>query len=402
MLAGQIETMQVPANPLDILAQQTVAAAALEPLDADRWFDTVRRSAPFATLPRSVYEATLDLLSGKYPSTEFAELRPRLVYDRDTGTLTARPGAQRLAVTSGGAIPDRGLFTVYLATRVRKALAGRRTRRGNGLRVTPRRRHLAGRHQLADHRDHPRPGAGDSRAGPAGPAAVLARRRRRPPGRAGRRAGRVHRRAGRPGPRRIRQTLCGFGFRRLRDRQPVGAARRAAHRRRGGTHRHHLAGRAVPRRAGRLAGDPALAVRAAGARPAGAGGGPAAARTLRHRREADRLRRRHRGAVARHRSDERRRRRAPSCSSSTPTRSTRSSPPKWAVRRCSRRGSGSARPAPCYCPAATPAAARRCGTSASAPPSCWTWPANTPTSRWCWRPSANACRTSTTSRPWSS
>ncbi len=118
MLAGQIETMRVPANPLDILAQHTVAAAALEPLDADRWFDTVHRSAPFATLPRSVYEATLDLLSGKYPSTEFAELRPRLVYDRDTGTLTARPGAQRLAVTSGGAIPDRGLFTVYLASSV--------------------------------------------------------------------------------------------------------------------------------------------------------------------------------------------------------------------------------------------------------------------------------------------
>ncbi|MEB4211555.1 ATP-dependent helicase [Mycobacterium sp. 94-17] len=120
MLTGQIETMRVPANPLDILAQQTVAAAALEPLDADRWFDTIRRAAPFATLPRSVYEATLDLLSGKYPSTEFAELRPRLVYDRDAGTLTARPGAQRLAVTSGGAIPDRGLFTVYLASEAEK------------------------------------------------------------------------------------------------------------------------------------------------------------------------------------------------------------------------------------------------------------------------------------------
>jgi ATP-dependent Lhr-like helicase len=116
MLTGQIEMMRVPANPLDILAQQTVAAAALEPLDADRWFDTVRRAAPFATLPRSVFEATLDLLSGKYPSTDFAELRPRLVYDRDTGTLTARPGAQRLAVTSGGAIPDRGQFAVFLAT----------------------------------------------------------------------------------------------------------------------------------------------------------------------------------------------------------------------------------------------------------------------------------------------
>jgi ATP-dependent Lhr-like helicase len=116
MLTGEIETMRVPTNPLDILAQHTIAAAALEPLDADHWFDTVRRSAPFATLPRSAFEATLDLLSGKYPSTEFAELRPRLVYDRDDGVLTARPGAQRLAVTSGGAIPDRGLFTVYLAT----------------------------------------------------------------------------------------------------------------------------------------------------------------------------------------------------------------------------------------------------------------------------------------------
>lgn len=116
MRSGDIETLAVPANPLDVLAQHTVAAAALEPLDADRWFDAVRRSAPFAALPRSAFEATLDLLAGKYPSTEFAELRPRLVYDRDHGVLTARPGAQRLAVTSGGAIPDRGMFTVYLAT----------------------------------------------------------------------------------------------------------------------------------------------------------------------------------------------------------------------------------------------------------------------------------------------
>ena len=120
MLTGSIETMRVPANPLDILAQHTVAACALEPLSADAWFDIVRRSAPFTTLPRSAFEATLDLLSGKYPSTDFAELRPRLIYDRDTGTLTGRPGAQRLAVTSGGAIPDRGLFTVYLASEADK------------------------------------------------------------------------------------------------------------------------------------------------------------------------------------------------------------------------------------------------------------------------------------------
>jgi len=114
MTAGLIESLKVPANPLDILAQQTVAAVALEPLDADDWFDAVRRSAPFATLPRSAYDATLDLLAGRYPSDEFAELRPRIVWDRDTGTLTGRPGAQRLAVTSGGTIPDRGLFGVYM------------------------------------------------------------------------------------------------------------------------------------------------------------------------------------------------------------------------------------------------------------------------------------------------
>jgi len=114
MLSGQIEAIAVPANPLDILAQQTVAAVALEPVQIDEWYDTVRRSAPFATLPRSAYEATLDLLSGLYPSDEFAELRPRIVWDRVAGTLTGRPGAQRLAVTSGGTIPDRGLYGVFM------------------------------------------------------------------------------------------------------------------------------------------------------------------------------------------------------------------------------------------------------------------------------------------------
>ncbi|MBP3044752.1 ATP-dependent helicase [Arthrobacter jiangjiafuii] len=114
MLAGQIEPLFIPANPLDILAQQTVAAAALGSIDVEEWFDVVRRSAPFAGLPRSAFDATLDLLAGRYPSDEFAELRPRIVWDRTEGTITGRPGAQRLAVTSGGTIPDRGLFGVYL------------------------------------------------------------------------------------------------------------------------------------------------------------------------------------------------------------------------------------------------------------------------------------------------
>ncbi|MCW2865838.1 MAG: dependent helicase, Lhr family, partial [Marmoricola sp.] len=114
MRTGGIEALHVPANPLDVLAQQVVAATSMEAWPADRLFDVVRRAAPFATLPRSAYDATLDLLSGRYPSDEFAELRPRLVWDRVSGELSGRPGAQRLAVTSGGTIPDRGLFGVFL------------------------------------------------------------------------------------------------------------------------------------------------------------------------------------------------------------------------------------------------------------------------------------------------
>ena len=120
MRTGLIEALSVPQNPLDILAQQTVAAVALpqpngqQGLAVEDWWETVRRSAPFATLPRSAFEATLDLLAGRYPSDEFAELRPRIVWDRVAGTITGRPGAQRLAVTSGGTIPDRGLFGVFI------------------------------------------------------------------------------------------------------------------------------------------------------------------------------------------------------------------------------------------------------------------------------------------------
>ncbi|UVE96108.1 ATP-dependent helicase [Dietzia sp. B32] len=114
MLEGAIEELSVIANPLDVLAQQTVAACALEPIDVEEWFSAVRRTAPYQGLPRPAFEATLDMLAGKYPSADFAELRPRLVWDRDAGTLTGRPGAQRLAVTSGGTIPDRGLFGVFM------------------------------------------------------------------------------------------------------------------------------------------------------------------------------------------------------------------------------------------------------------------------------------------------
>ncbi|GAA1533125.1 ATP-dependent helicase [Nocardioides humi] len=115
MRTGGIEALRVPANPLDVLAQQVVAATAADEWDVDELFALVRRSAPYAQLPRSAYDAVLDLLAGRYPSDEFAELRPRITWDRVTGVVSGRPGAQRLAVTSGGTIPDRGLYGVFLA-----------------------------------------------------------------------------------------------------------------------------------------------------------------------------------------------------------------------------------------------------------------------------------------------
>ncbi|MET0734331.1 MAG: ATP-dependent helicase [Microbacterium sp.] len=124
MLAGQIEAISIPQNPLDILAQQTVAACALGPIDVEGWYESLKRSAPFRSLPRSAYEATLDLLAGRFPSDEFAELRPRLIWDRDHGTLQGRPGSQRIAVTSGGTIPDRGLFGVFIAGESQNARVG--------------------------------------------------------------------------------------------------------------------------------------------------------------------------------------------------------------------------------------------------------------------------------------
>ena len=115
MRTGAIEALRVPANPLDVLAQQIVAMTAMDTWQVDDLLALVRRAAPFASLPESAFTAVLDMLAGRYPSDAFAELRPRVVWDRVAGTVTGRPGAQRLAVTSGGTIPDRGLFGVFLA-----------------------------------------------------------------------------------------------------------------------------------------------------------------------------------------------------------------------------------------------------------------------------------------------
>jgi ATP-dependent Lhr-like helicase len=112
MTSGLIEAVSYPRNPLDVLAQHVVAMVALEPWSVTELGAVIRRSAPFASLPEDALQAVLDMLAGRYPSEEFGELRPRITWDRVTGELRGRPGSQRLAVTSGGTIPDRGLFTV--------------------------------------------------------------------------------------------------------------------------------------------------------------------------------------------------------------------------------------------------------------------------------------------------
>ncbi|WP_328607728.1 ATP-dependent helicase [Amycolatopsis sp. NBC_00345] len=112
MAAGAIEAVRYPRNPLDVLAQHIVAMVALEPWTVPEVAALVRRAAPFAALPDDALHAVLDMLAGRYPSEEFGELRARITWDRVADELRGRPGSQRLAVTSGGTIPDRGLFTV--------------------------------------------------------------------------------------------------------------------------------------------------------------------------------------------------------------------------------------------------------------------------------------------------
>ena len=114
MLEGGIEETVIPRNPLDVLAQQIVAITADEEISVDELHDLVRRAYPFAELSRAQLENVLDMLAGRYPSDEFAELRPRIIWDRTAGVIRGRSGVRRLAVTNAGTIPDRGLFGVHL------------------------------------------------------------------------------------------------------------------------------------------------------------------------------------------------------------------------------------------------------------------------------------------------
>jgi ATP-dependent helicase Lhr and Lhr-like helicase len=115
MREGLIEETQIPRNPLDVLAQHVVAICADEEIEVAELHELVRRAYPFAELSRAQLENVLDMLAGRYPSDEFAELRPRIIWDRTAGVIRGRPGSRRLAVTNAGTIPDRGLFGVFIA-----------------------------------------------------------------------------------------------------------------------------------------------------------------------------------------------------------------------------------------------------------------------------------------------
>jgi ATP-dependent Lhr-like helicase len=115
MREGAIEETQIPTNPLDVLAQQVVAIAAVEEIGVDELHELVRGAWNFRDLSRAALENVLDMLAGRYPSEEFAELRPRVVWDRVKGVVRGRQGARQLAITNAGTIPDRGLYGVFLA-----------------------------------------------------------------------------------------------------------------------------------------------------------------------------------------------------------------------------------------------------------------------------------------------
>ena len=115
MYQGQVESVHYPRNPLDVLAQQIVAMVALDDWTVENLFDLIRCAAPYAALTRAIFDSVLDMLSGRYPSDEFTDLRPRVTWDRVKNKLTAREGSQRVAIINGGTIPDRGLYGVFLA-----------------------------------------------------------------------------------------------------------------------------------------------------------------------------------------------------------------------------------------------------------------------------------------------
>ena len=384
MHEGAIETTTLPRNPLDVLAQQIVAMTRHGPLDGRRARATVVRGRAVRDAQREVLEGVLGMLAGAYPSDEFAELKPRIVWDRVTGVIEGRRDARVVAVTSGGTIPDRGLFGVFLVGEA--GTPGRRVGELDeemvyesrvGEVITLGRQHWR-IEEIGHDRVH-----GLAGARRAGQAAVLARRRGRPADRA--RAGARARSSAssrptwRAGPEGRRAALD-----RLRERP---RPRRAGGREPGRLPRGRARGdrrpadrpadrrRALPRRARRLAAVHPDAVRWPGPRAVVAGARVAPRRAPRRRGPDDLVRRRDRDPAAR---------RATTSTASTTLLFPDPDEIEDLVvgagrrrRRCSRRASARTPPGRCSCRAAGPARGRRSGSSASARPTCSRSPAAT-------------------------
>lgn len=429
MRSGSIESLRIPANPLDVLAQQLVAMTAMDTWQVDDLLALVRRAASFAALPESAFTAVLDMLAGRYPSDAFAELRPRVVWDRVAGTVTGRPGAQRLAVTSGGTIPDRGLFGVFLVGSDPKKGGGRvgeldeemvyESRVGEVFTLGTTSWRIE---DITRDRVLVTPAPGVPGRLPFWKGDQLGR-----PLELGRAVGAFVREVGALSEEDGRLRLLAAGLdawaaqnvlaylaeqreacghvpddrtivvERFRDE--LGDWRVVVHSPFGAQVHAPWAlalGARLAERYGMDAqvmhADDGIVLRLPDADLLGLGGepldlldhDPAPAAAAAAAFDFD--------------FDDGKPRWAPPTSPSTTARSRGSSPTRWADRRCSRPGSASARRAPCCCRGAVPASAPRCGSSASAPPNCSRWPPSSVRSRSSWRPCANASRTSSTYR----
>ena len=395
-----IEETRIPRNPLDVLAQQIVAICAHDRWTVDDLHRLVTRAESFRDLSREQLEGVLDMLSGRYPSDEFADLKPRLVWDRLTDEVVV---AQRRA--------GRGhhLGRHDPGPRPVRRLPARRRRRARGRRVGELDEEMVYESRVGETFLL---GASTWRIEEIRPDRVIVTPAPGEPGKMpfwhGDAIGR---------PIELGRAIGAF-LRELEPMKPVGGGgapargprarraggaqprrlpRRAARGHRRAADRPHDRGRALPRRARRLAGRAPHAVRRPRPRAVVDGDRGAPARAPRRRGAVDLVRRRHRRSAAGGRRERRRHDRvAPCCSS--PTRSRTCSWPSSAARRCSPRASARTPPARCCCRDAGRGSARRCGCSASARPTCWRSPASTARSRSSSRRTARSCATSSTCR----
>ena len=417
MHEGHIESTRYPRNPLDVLAQQIVAIVAQPPgkigtrepgnrepgddakrnpeVSVDALYDLVRRAAPFGELTRSTFEGILDLLSGRYPSDEFAELRPRLTWDRVRNVVTAREGAGRLAILNAGTIPDRGLYGVFLAHTEGKSVRVGELDEEMVFESHTNETFILGAStwrivDITHDRVLVEPAPGEPGKMPFwkgdGPGRPLE---------FGRRIGALVRELrDMPKPAAMTRLVAEHDLDPGRGRQPAPVPGRPGGGDRRGPRRPHDRHRAQPRRAGRLARVRADSVRQPHSHSVGHGGGSPHSSRGRTGRGDTLGRRWICAALSRY-----------GCAAGfglVPGGVGRShgpgAAPAWLDGAVRRAVSARRRGGRCCCRAAVPMRARRCGSCASGPTICSMWLRGIPRFRCCWRLTASACATCSTCR----